>query len=207
MGWLDYYKGWVGAVLDSGIVHAGTCCAATHVPELAEALRAVYRERRREPRRPSFWTVSTDSALPSLRRGADDQARWQAEIWQSDEGAIRKSYGGVPLMVSPCWAASPDPSFDASPDRSAIDPASLTAVLRPGAAAGVSTAIPSLVVADARALLETCLGALALANTGGASPFPRGIDDVEINLTERDGAAHAQIRVSGSRLSGAEHVK
>jgi hypothetical protein len=197
--WLDYYKGWVGAVLDSGALHPGTCCAKSDEPEVAEALRAVYRERRRALRKASLWTVLADSGPPA--RG---QARCQAEVWQSGAGAIQQSYGGVSLAVSPCWAATPDPSFD---ERPATDPASLEAMLRPGVAAGVTAAIPSGLATDVRALMEACLSSLALANTSAASLFPYGIDDLEMQITERDGAAHAQVRVSAAKTSNRERVE
>ena len=50
-------------------------------------------------------------------------------------------------------------------------------------------------------MMEACLAALGLAGLGGGNPFPYGIGDVEIQLTERDGAAHASIRVSGKRVA------
>lgn len=55
-------------------------------------------------------------------------------------------------------------------------------------------------------LIDACIAALALANGDGASPFPRGIDDVEIQITEREGAAHVQIRVSARSPSEADRI-
>ena len=201
-GWLDYYKGWVGAVIDSGMVQPGTCCAATHAPMLADALHAVYRERHRTPRRPSFWMAAVRSisgtadspAASMLGEGA--AALWRTEIWQPAGGVLHQSYGGIHLAVSSCWATTTDPSFDAS----VIEPASLATMLRPGVAESVSAvlsaAVPSPVVSDARVLMEACLAALGLARLGGDTPFPHGIGDVEIQLTERDGAVQASIRVT-----------
>jgi hypothetical protein len=209
-GWLDYYTGWIGAVLDGGTVHPGTCCSASDAPVLAEGLLAAYGERRRTPKRMPFWSISprpmaiAADGAPLTAPLGDDAARWRVEIWQSESGVTRQSFGETPLVVSPCWATTPDPSFDPSLIDAVIDPASLTAVLRPGAAPSVTTAFPSPVMADARALMDACLEALARARLGGTSPFPYGIGDVEIHLTERDGAAYARIRVSATNRSGQE---
>ncbi len=206
-GWLDYYAGWVGAALDGGTVHPGTCCAASDAPVLAEALWAVYRERRRVPKRAPFWTVSprpvsiqTDRTGPPAP-ARDDDAPWRTEIWQSEAGATSQTYAGASIVVSPCWATTPDPSFDQALVDPVIDAASLTAVLRPGAAPSMTTTLPSPVVADVRALMDACFGLLAKAQLG--APFPRGISDVEIHLTERDGAADVRIRMSANSLDDA----
>ena len=203
-GWLDYYAGWIGAALDGGTVHPGTCCAANDAPVLAEALWAVYRERRRVPKRAPFWTVSprplsiqTHCAAPPSP-SCDDATSWRTEIWQSEAGATCQTYAAVSLVVSPCWATTPDPSFDLALVDPVTDAASLTAVLRPAAAPSMTTTLPSPVVAEVRALMDACLGLLAKAQLGGATPFPRGISDVEIQLTERDGAADVRIRVSAN---------
>jgi hypothetical protein len=207
-GLLDYYKGWIGAVLDSGTVHPGTCCTLSDASALAESLSTVYRERHRTAKRPSFWIVSANSAMDRdvstpaamlgapARSGAD--ATWQTEVWQPTASVTRQSYGGASLAVSTCWATTADPSFDPSIRDPALDPAALTATLRSGVAATVTAGLPSPLVADARALMEACLAALGLAKLGGAHPFPHGIGDVEIQLTERDGAVDARIRVSGN---------
>lgn len=200
--WLDYYKGWIGAVVDSGIVQPGTCCGATDVSQLTEGLHAVYRERRRTPTRQTFWIAAARTVagvagpVPSSMLGSSRESVCRTEVWQSAASVTRRTYGGVRLAVSLYWATTPDPSFDAS----LIEPTSLVAMLRPGVAASVSASLsatpPSPVVSDARVLMEACLAALGLASLGSDTPFPNGIGDVEIQLTERDGAAHASIRVS-----------
>jgi hypothetical protein len=200
-GWLDYYTGWVGAVIDSGVVQPGTCCEPADVPQLAAALVAVYRERHRAPNRRSFWLaagrprVNGDEHAESAPSGATSDHR--TEVWETSATVVRRTYGGFRLAMTAYSATTPDPSFHPT----LIEPASLVSMLRPGVAASVSSvldgAAPSSVVSDARVLMEACLAALGLAGLGGGNPFPYGIGDVEIQLTERDGAAHASIRVSG----------
>jgi hypothetical protein len=122
-------------------------------------------------------------------------------VWETAPAVTRRTYGGVRLAVSGYSATTGDPSFDPS----LIEPASLVSMLRPGVAASVSSVLgdapASSVVSDARVLMEACLAALGLAGLGGGNPFPYGIADVEIQLTERDGAAHASIRVSANKGS------
>lgn len=207
-GLLDYYKGWVGAVLDSGTVHPGTCCAESDAAALAASLRTVYGERQRTAKRPSFWIVSENAGVnrdvtsPDAMLGGGGDTAWRTEVWQPAARVRRETYGGMSLAVSACWATTADPSFDPSLRDPAYDPAALTATLRSGVAASVVGGLPSPVVADARALMEACLAALGIAKLGGGHPFPRGIGDVEIQLTERDGVVDARIRVTGNGEEG-----
>ena len=202
-GWLDYYKGWVGAVIDSGIVQPGTCCDPADAPQLAATLQEVYRERHRTPNRQSFWMAAARPRVNGAEHAQADgaEAEYRTEVWETGPAVTRRTYGGVRLAISEYSATTADPSFDPS----LIEPASLVSMLRPGVPASVSSVLgeapASSVVSDARVLMEACLAALGLAGLGGGNPFPYGIGDVEIQLTERDGAAHASIRVSGSKGS------
>jgi hypothetical protein len=201
VGWLDYYKGWVGAVIDSGIVQPGTCCDPADALELVATLQDVYRERHRSPNRQSFWMVAAQPRVKGIAQSATAPANgagtYHTEMWETSASVTRRTFGGVRLAITAYSATTTDPSFHPS----LIEPASLVSMLRPGVAASVSSGLggspPSSVVSDARVLMEACLAALGLAGLGGGNPFPYGIGDVEIQLTERDGAAHASIRVSG----------
>jgi hypothetical protein len=206
--WLDYYKGWIAAVLDGGTVRPGTRCADKDAPIIAAAARAAFDERGRGAEASSWWILVTDfgpsapdsrQCLPPLVNIGDhlDEER-RADVWQSDRSITRESFGGVSLALSRCWASAPDPSCGSS----ASDPATYAAALRPGLAASTMSIPTSAAVTDARALIEACLSALALVQPGGAPPFPDGIGMVEVEVTEHEGTTKARIRIAGRDGSG-----
>jgi Domain of unknown function (DUF1906) len=198
---VDYYKGWMGAVLDSGSIQPGTRCRYADAPLIAAAMRAVYAERRRAVSRAPLWIIG---ARPAARSGLSaaaplvstgpDQAGWRADIWEALEGStVRETYGGVTLAVLPCRASRPDPSFNLS----VVDPATYAAALRPGVTPSPRVQMTSASAVEARGLMEACLGVLAAIQAGAAPPFPSGVAAVEVDTSERNGETNARIRVTG----------
>jgi hypothetical protein len=197
--WLDYYRGWVGATLDSGGVHPGTSCLARDAELVLETLGNAYAERRRSPDRPSLWIIGDSaSALHPPVLAIDALNAVAPEIWQSPSAARQETHGGVTLAAMPCWSRRADPSFEIS----ARDPATYAAALRPHLApsqADQRADETASAVLEARRLMETCLGALATLQGQVVPPFPNGVADVDVTIAHgNDGALEARIRVSGS---------
>lgn len=198
----DYYKGWMGTVLDSGSIQPGTRCRYTDAPGIVAALRAVYAERRRAVQQPALWVIGAQdmargilsAAAPIVSTGPSRKG-WRADIWEAPDASItRETYGGVTLGLRACHASRPDPSFTLS----AIDPATYAAALRPGVTLSPDREVWSSSAIEARHLMEACLGVLATIQAGSVAPFPNGVAAVEVETSERSGETDARIRVRAS---------
>jgi hypothetical protein len=179
---LDYCRGWIGTVLDSGTVQPGFCCEESHAELLSAATQDEYADRALSSGAPRQWVIGPLRA--NSLAGAD--------VSQSSDAVSAETHGGVSLSVYRCVATSPDPSQTAGP----LDPATFAPALRPLVAAAVRSPDPSPVIADARSLIDACLGAVAAPRPGWVPPFPRGIGSVEVEVTRNDGATTARVRIS-----------
>jgi hypothetical protein len=199
--WQEYYKGWTGAVLDSGVVLPGTRCRDCDASAAAAVARSTYVERRRHRERPPFWVVVTRMASdgsaslgPPLVSASTGGPPWRASIWQTSRSLIHESVAGHPMALAPCYARRRDPSFHPS----TLDPASCAAAARvAGSTPEESTALGNTL--EARHLLEACLGVLGTIQGVATPPFPHGVSTVEIRTSRRDDATDVRIRVLGSR--------
>jgi hypothetical protein len=198
----DYYKGWMGTVLDSGSMQPGTRCRSSDAPGIVAALRAVYAERRRTVQQSPLWIVGTQDTARGILAGAAPTAStgagrtgWRADIWEaSDARIIRETYGGVTLALRACIASRPDPSFALS----TVDAATYAAALRPAVTPSPDRRVWSSSAIEARQLMEACLGVLATIQAGSAAPFPNGVAAVEVETSERKGETDARIQVRAS---------
>lgn len=179
---LDYCRGWIGTVLDSGTVQPGFCCEESHAELLSAATQDEYADRSLSSGAPRLWVIGPERAK-SLA-GAD--------VSQSSDAVPAESHGGVRLSVYRCLASSPDPSLTGGP----LDPATFAPALRPVVGAAVRSPDLSPAIADARALIDACLGAVAMPRPGWVPPFPRGIGSVEVEVTGHDGSTTARVRIS-----------
>lgn len=89
---VEYCRGWVGTLLDSGRVRPGICCVAADAAPLGGASRA-------------------GSQVPLWVTGSGDvEARIAANIVEAPIRVMGESHAGVALHVWHCRATRPDPS-------------------------------------------------------------------------------------------------
>jgi hypothetical protein len=198
--WHEYYKGWVGAVLDSRLVRPGTRCRDADAPAASAVARRVFAERRRFGELPPFWVIAAGNVAPAAASLeppiiATDEcgAPWRACLWETSQ-TIDETFGDAALSFAPCHATRGDPSFEIS----TLDPATYAAALRqvdPGPASSRSCGS----ALEARDLVEACLGALGKIQGSGAPPFPNGVATVEVETSWREGALDVRIRLQSQR--------
>jgi hypothetical protein len=94
---IEYYRGWLGTMLEAEVVRPGICCASADAVLLEGAARAELAERHDALLAPAQWIVG---ATPDYR----------ADIVEFPMRVMGETHGGAGLHVRHCLARTRDPS-------------------------------------------------------------------------------------------------
>ena len=110
---IDYYRGWLSAVLESQLFKPGTYVAKANFDEIYLAAQQEYAAHDLTGTGPAMWIAFEDTSFSPVTAAPVDCGIPQANIWQ---GLLdtEQSEGGTQLMVDLDTADSEDPSLTRS---------------------------------------------------------------------------------------------
>jgi hypothetical protein len=106
---IDYYRGWLSAVLESQIFQPGTYVAKANFDEIYLAAQEEYAAHGLTGSGPAIWIALEDTSFDPANASPNDCGIAQANLWQ---GLLdtEQSQGGTQLIVDLDTADSDDPS-------------------------------------------------------------------------------------------------
>jgi hypothetical protein len=107
----DYYKGWIGAILDDGKFKPGTYCADSNANDLINAAQEEYAAHGLPGGNPAFWVVKNDLTFDPQSSVPGGSGVSFANVWQGRIGVVGEAHGGFTISpIDQDVADSIDPS-------------------------------------------------------------------------------------------------
>lgn len=106
----DYYRGWIGAVIESAFLKAGTYCARKNASKVLQAARAEYAAHGLTGDAPALWIVKTDAQFDPATSVPAGSGVATADVWQGRIDVSGETHGGVAIDIDQNVASSSDPS-------------------------------------------------------------------------------------------------
>ena len=104
---LDYYRGWIGGVLQDGHYTPGVYAAKTNAQVLYDTATAMFKSAGRSDT-PPFWIASSDPGFLAARHPTDVGLPF-ARMWQG-LFEVRETYNGMGLTIDVDLSDKPSPS-------------------------------------------------------------------------------------------------
>lgn len=169
----DYYRAWLGAILDDGTFQPGTYCAAQDANEVLAVAQQEYAARGLAGA-PSFWIVKSSQAFDTGTSNPTGCGVAFADVWQGRVNVHGESHNGVALMIDQNVATTADPSRTSQPadaGTTTISSAEPPAASQPAAAGTttISSAEPPVASQPAAADPATASGDSASSSEAAAA--------------------------------------
>jgi hypothetical protein len=193
---IDYYRGWVSAILDSNYIKPGTYCAAKNANDLFNAAQVEYAAHGLPGGAPSFWIVKVDPLFDPLSSSPTGCGISFADVWQGRIDISNESHGGVTFDIDQDAANTSDPS--------SASHAALAFARKMSIDYGVVPPV-NLVSARATEVFTSVLKDLAQTRSTGEPEnrlfFPNGIEliDIEVGVGLKDLGVSVKVIVSGPK--------
>jgi hypothetical protein len=118
-----YVRGWIGALLDSGVARPGIYCPAGKASTILAAAKLEYADHGVPDEAPAFWIVKVRADFdPGTSSPADCGVPF-ASVWQGRLDIAGEIHGGVAIDIDQSVADSADPSAVLSASAITDDPA------------------------------------------------------------------------------------